>query len=47
MSDDKKTMPLTNAQKETARRFGMTEKEYADNTEKLIQKGKIKREDIR
>lgn len=38
---------LTTAQKETARRLGMTEKEYASNTAELIKRGKIKREDLR
>ena len=38
---------LTNAQRETARRLGMSEKEYADNTAKLIRTGKINPENIR
>lgn len=38
---------LTNAQKETARRLGMSEKEYHANTVELIRKGKIRPENIR
>ena len=49
MSEASPTQPpkLTNAQKETARRLGMSEKEYSDNTAKLIQRGKIRPENIR
>lgn len=38
---------LTNAQKETARRLGMSEKEYHANTVELIKRGKIRAENIK
>ena len=38
---------LTNAQKETARRLGMSEKEYQSATAKLIASGKINPANIR
>lgn len=38
---------LTNAQKDTARRLGMTEKEYSANTAELVRRGKIRPENIR
>jgi hypothetical protein len=48
MSDDKRPAPsLTTAQKDTARRIGMTEREYADAAAKQIERGKLKKEDIR
>jgi phage I-like protein len=44
MSEANQTQPtpnLTAAQKDTARRLGMSEKEYAKNTAELIRRGKI------
>ena len=38
---------LTAAQKDTARRLGMSEKEYAANTAELVRRGKINPENIK
>jgi hypothetical protein len=46
MSNERPTPQLSTAQKETARRLGIPEKEYASHTAELIKRGKIKREDI-
>jgi DNA-binding Lrp family transcriptional regulator len=37
---------LTPTQKETARRLGMTEKEYSDNVKKLVASGKLNKGNI-
>jgi hypothetical protein len=47
MSEDKRPAPsLTTAQRETARRLGMSEREYADAAAAQIKSGKLKKENI-
>lgn len=48
MSDEKNSAPpkLTIAQKETAKRLGMSEKDYATCAAEQIKRGKLKREHI-
>lgn len=47
MSEQQAPVPtLTKNQKETARRLGMTEKQYAEGVAAQIKSGKLKREHI-